>query len=379
MPTLLALAARRAAGLRRGAATPTGWPDLADPRRSSRSACRSPVFYRRPRAADGVRRLAALVFPVGGYGDTVARPSPPPLPAGADAGAEPRRRSSCATCAPSIIEVLDAEFVDFARAKGLAARVVLFRHVLRNALISTVTLFGLHIGPLLGGAVITESVFAIPGVGRLMIDSIFARDYPVIQGADARPRGAGLAGLPASPTSSRRALDPRVAPMSAARSCRCAGARRRRRCRRRCIGASRSSLLALVILRASRPALVAPYDPARVRLSARCCSRRAWRTRSAPTISAATCSRASSPPPRIDLQIAIFAHRRPARLSAPSSALLVGYLRRLGRHRCSGGSSTLVSPSRSWCWSSPSSPCSARASSTCTSPSAWSAGCSMPG
>ena len=56
------------------------------------------------------------------------------------------------------------------------------KHVLRNAVISTVTLFGLNIGGLIGGAVITESVFAIPGVGRLMVDSIFGRDYPVIQG-----------------------------------------------------------------------------------------------------------------------------------------------------------------------------------------------------
>lgn len=82
----------------------------------------------------------------------------------------------------SIIEVLDAEYVDFARAKGLGRRLVLGRHVLRNALISTVTLFGLNIGTLVSGAVITESVFAIPGIGRLMIDSIYGRDYPVIQG-----------------------------------------------------------------------------------------------------------------------------------------------------------------------------------------------------
>lgn len=81
-----------------------------------------------------------------------------------------------------IIEVLNADYVDFARAKGLRRRLVLGRHVLRNALISTVALFGLNIGTLLGGAVITESVFAIPGVGRLMIDSIYGRDYPVIQG-----------------------------------------------------------------------------------------------------------------------------------------------------------------------------------------------------
>ena len=82
----------------------------------------------------------------------------------------------------AILQVLRAEFVDFATAKGLTARVVLFRHVLRNAVIATVTLIGLNVGSLLGGAVITESVFAVPGVGRLMVDSIFARDYPVIQG-----------------------------------------------------------------------------------------------------------------------------------------------------------------------------------------------------
>jgi peptide/nickel transport system permease protein len=82
----------------------------------------------------------------------------------------------------SIIEVVSADYVDFARAKGLRNSLVLGRHVLRNALISTVTLFGLNIGTLIGGAVITESVFAIPGVGRLMIDSIYGRDYPVIQG-----------------------------------------------------------------------------------------------------------------------------------------------------------------------------------------------------
>jgi peptide/nickel transport system permease protein len=82
----------------------------------------------------------------------------------------------------SIIDVLDAEYVDFARAKGLRNRLVLGRHVLRNALTSTIALFGLNIGTLFGGAVITESVFAIPGIGRLLIDSIYGRDYPVIQG-----------------------------------------------------------------------------------------------------------------------------------------------------------------------------------------------------
>ena len=82
----------------------------------------------------------------------------------------------------SIIEVFSAEYVDFARSKGLKRRVVILKHILRNALISTVTLFGLSIGQLIGGAVITETVFAIPGVGRLMVDAIFGRDYAVIQG-----------------------------------------------------------------------------------------------------------------------------------------------------------------------------------------------------
>jgi peptide/nickel transport system permease protein len=82
----------------------------------------------------------------------------------------------------ALIEVLHAEYIEFATAKGLPARLVLRRHVLRNAWVSTVTLLGLHIGTLVGGAVITETVFAIPGIGRLMIDSIFARDYAVVQG-----------------------------------------------------------------------------------------------------------------------------------------------------------------------------------------------------
>ncbi len=82
----------------------------------------------------------------------------------------------------ALIEVLQADYVSFATAKGLMRHTVLGRHVLRNAWISTITLLGLHVGSLVGGAVITETVFAIPGVGRLMIDSIFARDYAVVQG-----------------------------------------------------------------------------------------------------------------------------------------------------------------------------------------------------
>ena len=82
----------------------------------------------------------------------------------------------------SLIDVLQAEFISFATAKGLRPRVVLGRHVLRNASISTITLLGLNMGSLVGGAVITETVFGVPGVGRLMVDSIFSRDYAVVQG-----------------------------------------------------------------------------------------------------------------------------------------------------------------------------------------------------
>jgi len=81
-----------------------------------------------------------------------------------------------------VIEVLDAPFVEFARAKGLRDRLILRRHVLRNALISTVTLLGLNIGYLMGGSVIIETVCTIRGLGSLIVDSIFARDYPLIQG-----------------------------------------------------------------------------------------------------------------------------------------------------------------------------------------------------
>ncbi len=80
-----------------------------------------------------------------------------------------------------VLEVLGREYVRTARAKGLAEPAVVGRHVLRNAVIPAVTAVGLQLADLLGGAVIIESVFAIPGLGRLTLDSIFARDYPVLQ------------------------------------------------------------------------------------------------------------------------------------------------------------------------------------------------------
>jgi len=69
-----------------------------------------------------------------------------------------------------------------ANAKGLGARIVLLRHVLRNALIPVITVMGIQAGLLLGGAVITESIFALPGMGRLAVESIYSRDYPMLEG-----------------------------------------------------------------------------------------------------------------------------------------------------------------------------------------------------
>jgi peptide/nickel transport system permease protein len=83
----------------------------------------------------------------------------------------------------SMIEVLREQFVTTARSKGLAGRVVVLRHALRNALIPTVTVVGLQLGVLLGGNMIVETVFGWPGMGRLVVDAIFSRDYPVVQGA----------------------------------------------------------------------------------------------------------------------------------------------------------------------------------------------------
>jgi peptide/nickel transport system permease protein len=83
----------------------------------------------------------------------------------------------------SILEALDADYVRTARAKGLSERAVIAGHALRNALIPATTLLGLSIGGLMGGTVILEKVFALPGAGALLIDSIGARDYPVVQAA----------------------------------------------------------------------------------------------------------------------------------------------------------------------------------------------------
>ncbi len=82
----------------------------------------------------------------------------------------------------SMLEVLSEDYIRTARSKGSPERKVIYRHALRNAMIPTLTVIGLTIGGLLAGAVVTETVFALPGVGRLVISSVLRRDYPVIQG-----------------------------------------------------------------------------------------------------------------------------------------------------------------------------------------------------
>ncbi len=82
----------------------------------------------------------------------------------------------------SMIEALSQDYTTTARSKGLKEKVVIVKHALKNALIPIITVVGLQFGLLLGGAVLTETVFAWPGIGRLIVDSILARDYPVIQG-----------------------------------------------------------------------------------------------------------------------------------------------------------------------------------------------------
>lgn len=81
----------------------------------------------------------------------------------------------------SLIEVLGSDYVRTARGKGLSERVIVYRHALRNAAIPTLTVIGLQVGALLGGAVITEEIFAYPGIGRLAIQSISNRDFTVVQ------------------------------------------------------------------------------------------------------------------------------------------------------------------------------------------------------
>jgi peptide/nickel transport system permease protein len=82
----------------------------------------------------------------------------------------------------SVLEVLSQDYIRTALAKGLDERTVLLKHALRNAAIPILTVMGLQLGGLLGGAVVTEQIFSIPGFGRLVVDAVLTRDFPVLQG-----------------------------------------------------------------------------------------------------------------------------------------------------------------------------------------------------
>jgi ABC-type dipeptide/oligopeptide/nickel transport system permease component len=112
---------------------------------------------------DFVRSLHHLILPAFTLGATMA-------------GAVTRMTRS------EIIEQLSKDFVTTAWAKGLSRRVVIYKHVLKNALVPVVTFTGLQLGTLLGGTVVVEEIFAWPGIGRLVVQSIHARDYPMVQG-----------------------------------------------------------------------------------------------------------------------------------------------------------------------------------------------------
>lgn len=125
--------------------------------------------------------LRVPLFPVGGYGDgflghlysmflpglTVALFLTPIL---------------IRSLRASLLTVLESDYITTARSKGIPERQVLLRHAVRNAIISTVTVLGVNIAFLIGGTLVVEKVFALPGIGALMVDSIFNRDFPVVQG-----------------------------------------------------------------------------------------------------------------------------------------------------------------------------------------------------
>jgi peptide/nickel transport system permease protein len=83
----------------------------------------------------------------------------------------------------SMLDVLQEDYIRTASAKGLIERVVLFKHALKNAFLPVITIIGIQTGTLLAGAVLTETIFSWPGIGKWVYDSILARDYPIVQGA----------------------------------------------------------------------------------------------------------------------------------------------------------------------------------------------------
>jgi ABC-type dipeptide/oligopeptide/nickel transport system permease component len=116
-------------------------------------------------------------LPAGGKG-TIAHLILPAIALGAASSAMIARMTRA-----SMLEIIRQDYIRTARANGLREFVVIYKHALKNAMIPVITVFGLEFGYMLGGAVLTETVFSLPGIGRLMVDGIFQRDYPVVQGS----------------------------------------------------------------------------------------------------------------------------------------------------------------------------------------------------
>jgi peptide/nickel transport system permease protein len=117
------------------------------------------------------------IFPVGGTGTVMHLVLP------AITLALPSTAMISRMTRSSLLEIMGEDYIRTARSKGLSERIVLFKHAFKNALIPVLTLIGLQFGQMLGGSILTETVFAIPGLGRLMVRAIFARDYVLLQGA----------------------------------------------------------------------------------------------------------------------------------------------------------------------------------------------------
>jgi peptide/nickel transport system permease protein len=148
------------------------------------------------------------MLPVGGYGD-MQHLALPALTLGLGAAASLTRLTRA-----SLLEVLDEDSVPTARAKGLPARRAILGHALRSALIPITTMIGMRFGHLLGGAVIVETVFAWPGIGKYVVDSIYDRDYPTrvrVEGPSGTRVGRATRRSASEPTVNERAMDPELA------------------------------------------------------------------------------------------------------------------------------------------------------------------------
>ena len=119
-------------------------------------------------------------FPVGGWGDTFLEHAHSLILPGLT-GALTTSALTIRNLRSNVIDVVNSDYVDFARSKGLTEKRIKNRHIIRNSMISTVTLLSLRIANMLGGSIVIETVFSLPGLGKLLVDSIFARDYAVVQ------------------------------------------------------------------------------------------------------------------------------------------------------------------------------------------------------